>query len=178
MEQEASDMLVRLYGLPTPAMAAVDASGSPIAVRRALVTERDGLVSWVRRAFGEQWANECEVAFATHPVRCVIAVTTGAGPRTIGFCVYDSIALGVAGPLGVDPEFTGRGVGSAVLLRTLWAMREQGYAYAILGWIAPAVQPFFHAITGAEVIAGSCPKTGMYDGLRRDPLLSNQRSST
>ena len=62
------------------------------------------------------------------------------------------------GPELVHPEWRGRGVGHALLLVTLEAMRAQGYAYAIIGWASSV--DFYRKAVGATVIDGS--RQGIY----------------
>ncbi len=63
----------------------------------------------------------------------------------------------------VRPAWTrppaGRGVGAALTLAVLAAMREDGYAYAIIGGAGPA--DFYARVAGAIEIPGSTP--GVYD---------------
>ena len=58
----------------------------------------------------------------------------------------------------------GRGIGKALLLAALNAMRESGYAYAIIGGVGPA--EFYEKAVGAVLIEGSSP--GIYRGLLRE----------
>jgi GNAT superfamily N-acetyltransferase len=156
------DMLVRLYELPKepPALDQLIADG--IVIRRAMVPEVHKVVDWVRGKFSKGWADECNAAFAGHPVSCFIATKNN---EIIGFSVYDSTALGVAGPIGIDDKFRGNGLGKAMLIHTLQDMRTHGYAYAVIGWVAPKTQPFFEKAVKAEVIARSAPLNGMYAGI-------------
>lgn len=159
------DMVVRLYELPRIEPLLNELRGRGIAIRRALAPEQRIVVRWADRCFNAGWADECNVAFAGHPISCFVATR---GDRLVGISVYDAIARGVAGPLGIDVEFRGTGVGKALFVETLRNMRAQGYAYAILGWIMPQMQPYFHKIVGAQVIDGSVPQNGLYKGLLVD----------
>jgi GNAT superfamily N-acetyltransferase len=149
-----TDMLVKLYDLPAPAIR------PPLGatVRRALVPERPVVVRWVGRQFGAGWAAECETAFGRLPVSCFVALVDHS---PVGFCVYDSTARGMLGPIGVDPSFCGRGLGRELLLATLTAMRAVGYAYVVVGWVDS--EAFFARAAGATPIPGSSP--GLYAGL-------------
>jgi GNAT superfamily N-acetyltransferase len=92
------------------------------------------------------------------PVTCFIAVKDG---KILGFACYDSTLKGFFGPIGVDPGAHRKGLGKALLLRTLEAMRDAGYGYAAIGWAGPV--NFFKKTVGAVVIEGSEP--GVYRGL-------------
>ncbi len=65
------------------------------------------------------------------------------------------------GPTGVAESARGHGVGAALLLLALQAMREQGYAYAVIGAAGPI--EFYQRTVGGIVIPGSWP--GLYEGM-------------
>jgi GNAT superfamily N-acetyltransferase len=154
------DLLVRLYDLPplAPAVEALAARG--IGVRRALPFERPAVAGFARAHGSEGWAAECEAAFARMPVACFVAVgqTGGAGEPLLGFACYDATCRNFFGPELVHPDSRRQGIGRALLLSALHAMRADGYAYAIIGW-ASSVDYYRRAVAAIE-IAGSRP--GIY----------------
>jgi len=163
-----ADLLVRLYDLPplAPAVEALESGG--IAIRRALATERPQVTTFAREHGSEGWAAECEAAFARMPVACFVATersaeaTSGKAPAAsqtlIGFACYEATCRDFFGPELVHPDARGRGVGKALLLAALHAMRVDGYAYAIIGWASSV--DFYRKAVGATVIDGSEP--GIY----------------
>ena len=121
------DMLVRLYDLPDYTPVAGRMSEIGIVIRPALAAEKSIVVEWVRTHFGDGWASETEVAFSFQPVACLIAIED----RLIrGFAVYEAAYKNFFGPTGVAKSQRGKGIGKALLLKSMMAMREQGYAYA------------------------------------------------
>jgi GNAT superfamily N-acetyltransferase len=152
-------MLVRLYALPQAGPALAAAAGHGVGVRRALVLERPRVLDWVAKAY-PSWAAETEAAFARQPVSCMIAVRDG---RIVGFACYDALFRDVFGPMAVAEEARGLGIGRALLLAVLHALKEQGYAYAVIGGAGPA--EFYRRCAGAVPIEGSEP--GPYAGLLR-----------
>lgn len=50
------------------------------------------------------------------------------------------------------------------MIRTLNAMREYGYGYAIIGWVSEA-ENFYRKTVGAEYIKGGNPENGVYSNL-------------
>jgi len=149
-------MLVRLYALPDPAPARARALEHGVTIRRPQSWERTLLVDWVRDTFSQGWADECAVAFAAQPPSCLVAVRDA---RIAGFACHDCTRLNFFGPAGVDPSLQGEGIGAALTLCTLAAMRDAGYAYAIIGGVGPA--DFYAKVAGATPIDGSTP--GIYD---------------
>lgn len=149
------DMLVKLYALPPlePALTPLRARG--IAVQRALAPDKEGVVKWVKRHWGGVWAGECDVAFARQPVACLLAMRD---QRILGFACYEATCRDFFGPMGVLEAARGKGVGTALLLAALHAMRAQGYAYAIIGGVGP--EDFYARTVGAVTIEGSSP--GIY----------------
>ncbi|MQW90267.1 GNAT family N-acetyltransferase [Sinorhizobium saheli] len=149
------DMLVRLYDLPE---SRVSRLGPDIGIRRALAPERRTVVSWIEERFGAGWAGEAEAAFSSTPTRIHIALFAG---RLVGFACHDVTALGFFGPTGVDEAMRGKGIGEALLIESLAAMRAAGYAYAIIGGAGPT--QFYARAVGAVEIPGSTP--GIYAGM-------------
>jgi GNAT superfamily N-acetyltransferase len=155
-----TDMLVKLYTLPPlePEIAAMQAQG--IIVRRGLPPEKHLVLEWVKAQFSDYWESECDVAFSRQPPSIWIAIFGG---KVVGFACYDAAALNFFGPTGVDPSMRGRGVGRALLVACLHAMRALGYGYAIIGGVGPV--DFYQRAVGATVIEDSTP--GIYADLLR-----------
>jgi GNAT superfamily N-acetyltransferase len=154
-----ADLLVRLYDLP-PLAPAVDALGAAgVTVRRAAAAERAPVVDWMRTEGSAGWADECAAAFARQPIACFVAVEPGDdGPRLLGVACHDAACRNFFGPELVAPGQRGRGIGRALLLAALHAMRADGYAYAIIGWASSI--DFYRRTVGAVPIDGSTP--GIY----------------
>jgi len=148
------DMLVRLYDLPDagPVLAA---AARRVTLRRPRDEERGALVDWVGRTFSAGWASECERAFASDPPSCFVAI---AEVGIVGFACHDCTRRNFFGPAGVADAWRGQGLGAALTLACLAAMRDAGYAYAIIGGVGPA--EFYRRVCGATPIEGSTP--GIY----------------
>ena len=152
------DMLVKLYELPDNTEINNKMREIGIDVRRAIAPEKHAVVDWVRSNFDSAWTSECEAAFTNHPASCYIAVENG---RMIGFACYDATCRNFFGPTGVGTEARGKGIGTALLLKCLYAMEADGYGYAIIGGAGPV--DFYSRTVGATVIEGSKP--GIYRDL-------------
>ena len=111
------DMLVRLYALPARPQSKL---GPGIRIRRAMAPERRLVVSWIEKTFGAGWAGEAEAAFSSTPTRIHIAVHD---EKIVGFACYGVTALGFFGPTGVDEGMRGQGIGEALQIERLTAMR-------------------------------------------------------
>jgi GNAT superfamily N-acetyltransferase len=172
-----SDMLVKLYTLPevTPLLADLKERG--VEIRQAQPSEKRIVTEWVREHFSESTAAECESAFEQRPITCHIAVERqlGGSPRVkpydqppeilLGFACYDVASRGMFGPEGVREDRRRQGIGKALLLTCLYAMKAERYAYASIGWAGPT--EFYAKTVGATLIEGSEP------GIYRGPLISN-----
>ena len=152
------DMLVKLYELPASDDMVSRLAEGGISIRRALPPEKHNVIEWIRGNFSEAWTSEADIAFARQPVSCFIAVQD---KRLLGFACHDTTCKNFFGPTGVDPQARGKGIGVALLLACLEAMRHQGYGYAIIGGVGPA--DFYTKTVGAIPIEGSQP--GIYRGL-------------
>ncbi len=148
------DMLVRLYDLPQGAgTAQPEAEG--VVIRRAMAPDKFRVVEWVREHTGVSAAGECDVCFSRPAVSCFIATR---GKEIVGYACYDATAPDFFGPTKVLESEQGRGIGRALLLRSLDAMRAEGYGYAVIGGVGP--QAFYEKCVGAVVIPQSTP--GIY----------------
>ncbi len=158
-------MLVKLYTLPEIDNRETDKN--EIIIRRAYASEKKQLLDWISDKFAQSWADECDVTFSNKPVSTFIAIKNG---RLLGFASYNASCLNFFGPTGVDESARGKGVGKALLLYALHGMRNEGYAYGIIGGVGPA--DFYSKIVGAEMIEGSTP------GIYRDRLTKNRQVSS
>jgi GNAT superfamily N-acetyltransferase len=170
-----ADMLVKLYDLPDlePALAALREAN--VLIRAAAPSERATISAWVRQHFQASWAAGCETALTRDPPSLSIAVEIQpheSDPDTpydqpaellLGFAGYDAGVRGMFGPMGVREDYRNRGIGTALLLHNLHAMRRERYAYAVIGWAGPT--DFYAKTVGATIIEGSAP------GIFRGPLV-------
>lgn len=152
-----SDLLVRLYDLPVfEAEERVRASG--VSVRRAISPERSLILDWIGKHFYPGWVSEAAVGLSQQPPTVYIAVRQ---QELLGFACYDTTAKGFFGPTGVDEAMRGQGIGEALLIVTLRAMREAGYAYGVIG--DPGPVGFYTRRLDALEIPRSSP--GHYAGM-------------
>lgn len=149
------DLLVKLYDLPDPRPHLEALRRSGILIRLPLAYEKHQVVDWVHRTFGPGWASECDVAFSRQPLSCRIATRNS---EIVGFACFDSTCKGFFGPLGVAEPTRHLGIGTALLLATLHAMAESGYAYAVIGGVESTA--FYGRIVDCMEIPGSSP--GIY----------------
>ncbi len=126
------DLLVALYKLPAyPAETLTSLeSEEKIAIRRAHPFDLSRTRRFIARHFSESWADEAQAGFARQPITTFLAIHE---KRIVGFASVDATAKGFFGPTGVDPAFRGKGIGGALLLVALHALRDMGYGYAIIG---------------------------------------------
>ena len=151
------DMLVKLYDVNH--IPNVDLP-SNIKVIRAMPSDKHKVIRWVRENFDEGWASECEVAFSNHPITCYIAIKDN--KKILGFACYEATCKNFFGPTGVGKAFRGKGIGKALLIRTMHSMWEMGYAYAIIGSADKEAVGFYQKTLSAEIINNSDPGIYVY----------------
>jgi ribosomal protein S18 acetylase RimI-like enzyme len=152
------DMLVRLYDLPDPTAIYQEIAATGVTLRRARAFEKHSVAAFAQENFTAKWASEIEIALSRQPVACFIATRDA---RILGFACFDTTQRGFFGPTGVAVDARGLGLGKALLFKALEALREIGYAYAIIGGVGP--REFYANACGAIEIPGSDP--GTYDDL-------------
>ena len=154
------DLLVKLYDLKDNSELYKSLEEQGVRIFRPMTPNKSKLRRFIMEHFGEGWADETEAAFSRIPVSCFIAYDDNK-KKIIGFAGYDCTAPDFFGPTGVDPAERGRGVGKALLLKCLEALRDEGYGYAIIGSAGPV--EFYRKVCGATVIEESSP--GIYKDL-------------
>jgi len=154
------DMLVKLYELPDSRELYSKLEAQNIQIIRPMTPNKQKVHQFAAQFFSDGWANEVDTAFTRFPVSCFIAYDTEA-KKIVGFAGYDCTYKAFFGPTGVDPEYRGREIGRALLMRCMEALRDEGYAYGIIGSAGPV--NFYSKCCGATVIEGSVP--GIYKSL-------------
>lgn len=147
------DLLVNLLKLPV-----FENPSLEFLVRRAQPFEISAVRTFVAENFSANWADEISVGFARQPISVFVAT---ADRKLIGFAAYECTRRGFFGPMGVVDSAKDKGVGKALLLAALAALREMGYVYAIIGAAGPV--RFYQKTVGAIVIPDSEP--GIYTDL-------------
>jgi len=155
------DLLVRLYDLPDHTSLLKTLQEAGFFIRRPLAAEKFIVLQWATEHFGTGWASEVDVSFSYQPIACFIAIQNGA---VVGFACYDAAYRNFFGPTGVEEPLRGKGIGKALLLECLYAMKAKGFAYGIIGGVGPAA--FYSKAVGAVLIEGSNP--GIYEGIMSD----------
>ena len=145
------DLLVNLLKLPPYE----DTATLGFNVRRAQPFEISQVRRFVSENFSPSWADEISVGFARQPISVFVATIDRA---LVGFAAYECTRRGFFGPTGVSAAAQGRGIGKALLLASLEALREMGYVYAIIGAAGPV--RFYQKTVGAIIIPDSEP--GIY----------------
>lgn len=134
------DLLVRLDTLPARAPALREG----YRVKRAEAVEKTHILEWIGQHFSAQWASEAELSFARRPIACFIALYRD---QCVGFACYEAKFRGVFGPTGVEEGHRGKALGTVLLLASLRAMADMGYAYAVIGGVGP--KAFYAKTVGA-----------------------------
>ncbi len=154
------DMLVKLYALPDSTELYKSIEAQNIRIFRPMTPNQTKVKEFITETFGIGWADEIGTAFYRFPVSCFIAYDDKE-KRIVGFAGYDCTCKSFFGPTGVHPDYRGKGIGKALLMKCLDAMREEGYGYAVIGSAGPV--HFYEKCCGATVIPDSVP--GIYKEL-------------
>ena len=146
------DLLVNLLKLPA------HEATEGFNIRRAQPFELTLVSNFVTEYFSGGWADEISVGFARQPISVFVATIDR---ELVGFAAYECTRRGFFGPTGVVQAAQGKGIGKALLLASLEALREMGYVYAIIGAAGPV--RFYQKTVGAIIIPESEP--GIYTDL-------------
>lgn len=153
------DMLVNLYELPESADVYRSLDEQGIILRRARGYERHIVAAWVGEHFSPKWVSETKIAFSRQPITCFIA---SRDKEILGFACIETTAKGFYGPTGVSEAARGTGIGKALCLMCMEALRDAGYVYGVIGGVGP--KAFYAKVVRAIEIPNSDP------GIYRDIL--------
>lgn len=144
-----ADMLVKLFNISYTDELESKLSQNGIRIKRALAPDRSRVVEFSKTASDHDYSDEVNAAFANNPVTCYIATR---GKELLGFACFEATAKDFFGPMAVSEKERKKGIGRALLLRSLLSMQEMGYAYGIIGWPATTAIPFYEKCVNAEMI--------------------------
>jgi mycothiol synthase len=108
--------------------------GRKATVRRAEPADWPALEAFVQGQFTEVWSHEARLALYRDTPAIFLA---SHDERVTGFACYGVYRPDWFGPLGVDSNSRGEGLGEALLLLCLDDLAAAGVAVAQIGWIGP-----------------------------------------
>ncbi|MBM6614924.1 GNAT family N-acetyltransferase [Desemzia sp. RIT804] len=144
------DMIVNLYD-ETALEEKQRGTESEIEIVRVHSVLATKVENFVAENFNEYWASEAKCAIYKNPADCFIAIHKNV---IVGFACYNTSAKGFFGPTGVHSDYRGKGIGKSLLFQSLNSMREQGFAYAIIGGVGSA-EKFYEKTVNAKKIISS-----------------------
>ena len=144
-----ADMLVKLYNIPCSHDIEENLLKKGIRIKKALAPDRSRIVAFSRACAKDDYSDEVQAAFSNNPITCYIAVRE---KELIGFACYEATARNFFGPMAVLESERKKGVGRALLLKSLESMRELGCAYAVIGWPAKSAVSFYKRCVDAIMI--------------------------
>lgn len=156
------DMLVRLYAMPDPTLIYSKCKSNEVILRRPGVYEKHLVEGFVKEHFSPKWVSEVSVAMSRQPVSCYIATKN---KEILGFGCYDTTCKSYFGPTGVSENARGLGIGKALLFKCMEGLRDQGYAYGIIGGVGPI--SFYEKAIGATIIENS--ENSIYHDILPEP---------
>ena len=145
---KAADYLVKLYDLPDSEAIYRKLKEDGVSIQRAMALDRSKILRFIGDNFDAAWVDETTLALSQQPLTCFLAIRNR---EVVGFACYDATSKGFFGPTGVKEDLRGQGIGTALLYRTLEAMREAGYGYAIIGWVTDAAEFYRKTVAAAEI---------------------------
>lgn len=151
-----ADMIANLNLVPTECETA-----EGVKIKRAFAADKEQILQFIKDNFHTGWVNEADCALAQCPSKCFIATENG---KVLEFACYDTSAKGYFGPIGIGEDARGKNVGTALMLRALHSMKEEGYIYAIIGWVNDA-ENFYRKTIGAEFVPNGEPEKSVYSNL-------------
>lgn len=145
------DMLVRLLDLPDCSKDERHLLESEnIIIKRPIAPEKSIITNWVTSNFSANWGDEIDVAFASLPVNCFVAQRE---QSILGFACFECTSKNFFGPTGVLASERGKNIGKILLIKSLNALKEIGYAYAVIGGVGPV--EYYQKVVNARVIEQS-----------------------
>ncbi len=127
-------------------------------IRRASLGERELIGKWVEEKFSPFWRVELEMALAAEDGGVLAAESDG---KIVGFSVYGALRPDFFGPIGVDPDARGGGIGTVLLFDTLTLMRGEGVRVATIPWTTHltfyAQVPGVYRVRSFAVLAKNLP---------------------
>lgn len=145
-----ADMLVNLLEIEDYHKDIERLKAAGIEIFRALAPDKFRIIDWVKEHSSINAAGECDKCFSNQPISCFVAAK---GSKILGYACYNATAPDFFGPTKVLEECQGEGIGKALLLRSLHALKDEGYQYAIIGGIGPA--KFYEKCVQAVLIESS-----------------------
>ena len=144
-----ADMLVKLYNIPHSRDIEENLFKSGIRIKKALAPDRSRIIAFSRTCAKDDYSDEVKAAFSNNPITCYIATRE---KKIIGFACYEATARNFFGPMAVLESERKKGIGKALLLKSLESMQEMGYAYAIIGWPAKSAVDFYKKCVNAILV--------------------------
>ena len=144
-----ADMLVKLYNIPHSRDIEENLFKSGIRIKKALAPDRSRIIDFSRTCAKDDYSDEVQAAFSNNPITCYIATRE---KKIIGFACYEATARNFFGPMAVLESERKKGIGKALLLKSLESMQELGYAYAIIGWPAKSAVDFYKKCVNAILV--------------------------
>lgn len=118
-----------------------------VCIRQAVADQRDAARAWMRQHFPGGWELEVDLTFEFAPIPLWLAWD---GDKIVGFAMHGvEMFEGGFGPTGVDEAYRGKGIGGALLLRTMADMQQRGITACEIPWVGPI--RFYSNIVGARV---------------------------
>ena len=149
------DMLVKLYNLPDYNELVFKLEKEGIFLSRAMAPDKFLILPWIEEHSTLSAKGEVDVCFSRTPISLFVATRA---KELLGYACYNATQLDFFGPTKVLESEQKKGIGKALLFKCLQALRNEGYAYAVIGGVGP--KQFYQKTFNAIEIPDSTP--GIY----------------
>ena len=142
------DMLVNLYEIDENH--SYNSKRYQIRIERILTPNIHQLEKFIKDNFDDNWTSEIKSACYKANPSCFIAINDK--HEIVGFAAYDATCKGFFGPLGVKKEYRKKSIATDLIYKTLLSMKDDGYAYAIIGGVSEEVAYVYQKSVNAQKI--------------------------
>ncbi|MEL9941169.1 MAG: GNAT family N-acetyltransferase [Ignisphaera sp.] len=108
-----------------------DLTSQGFLIRKAREDEAEKVGKWVGEKFSPIWRLEALYAFRCKPPSIWLAEQNN---ELAGFAVYRRMGRNEFGPVGVDPNKRRLGIGTVLLFKSLYELKQLGFRFVVIPW--------------------------------------------
>lgn len=105
-----------------------------ISIQQSKSEDFERIYAFIAKEFGENWARGIKRVYNYEDIPVYYATHQD---EIVGFAVYDQVAKGIFGPMGVRVDYRGQDIGFNLLQYSLRSMQNKGYERIIINDAGP-----------------------------------------